>query len=83
MAFDIERLKLLAKAMVDAMRRQIALNSACALKSADIAKKLTPEELRELRTAIDTSQAAREALADYGPHPGAAETTTTVARPKT
>ena len=63
MAFESESLKL-AKALVDAIRRQIGLNSACAHKSAT-GEMPTPEELAELRAAIGVSQAARNAFIDH------------------
>lgn len=63
MAYESESLKL-ARVMVDAIRRQIGLNCACAHKSKR-GEIPTPEELAELRAAIDISLAARNAFIDH------------------
>ena len=63
MAYESESLKL-AKTMVDAIRRQIELNCACAYKSVR-GEMATPEELAELRAAKDISHAARNAFIDH------------------
>jgi hypothetical protein len=55
----------LAEAMVQTKRRQIALNRACAHKSAQMGEKPTPEEMAALRAAINDSHAAHEALIDH------------------
>jgi len=68
MALGIERLNQLAQALVDARRRQIALNRACAHKSANF-EKPTAEELEELRAARSASEEAHEALIE-GQHNG-------------
>src|ERR1700733_6425842 len=65
MALENERRKQLVKSMVATKRRQIELNCACAHKSANLGEKPTPEELVELRAAIDASRAAHEALIDH------------------
>jgi hypothetical protein len=65
MALENERLKQLAKAIVEARRHHIALNRACALKSANSLEKPTPEELAELRAAMAASCAAHDALIDH------------------
>jgi hypothetical protein len=65
MALENERLKQLAKAIVEARRHHIALNRACAHKSANLLEKPTPEELAELRAAMVASHAAHDALLDH------------------
>jgi hypothetical protein len=65
MASENERLKELARAIVEARRHHIALNRACAYRSANSLEKPTPEELAELRAAMAASHAAHDALLDH------------------
>ena len=65
MGLENERLMQLAKVIVEARRRHIALNRACAHRSANSLEKPTPEEMADLRTAIAASHAAHHALLDH------------------
>jgi hypothetical protein len=65
MGLENERLMQLAKVIVEARRHHIALNRACAHKSANSLEKPTPEELTELRAAMAASHAAHDALLDH------------------
>lgn len=65
MALEDERLKQLAKAIVEARRRHIALNRAYGRRSAHSLEKPTPEELADLRAAMAASHAAHDAFLDH------------------
>jgi hypothetical protein len=65
MALQREHLGHLATAMVQSRRHQIELNRACAHKCASLGERPTPEELAELRAAVNASHAAHEALIDH------------------